>query len=402
MKHLPLLFLLLFVFATAQLHADGPVDLKSIHKILILGDSITHHSPAPQLAWTGDWGMAATAADKDYVHLFLARLAAAQGPGAPAPDVWIFGEGGGKTTDKVPFVDKITAYKADLALIQLGENDRDITATGFQQPYEKLLAAVKAGNPNVRILCVGVWGVWPSGDHTKDTVIRDACLKYGATYADLGAAFADPATHAAAEHLFTNVGVNWHPSDAGMVAYANAFWQALTGAPAASTSPVPDAGGTAATPAPADTSSGANLYEVDENWGDPLALTWSSTPPIAQENGHNVAKITSTTPAGATFGTRLKVSEFAGHEAIVHTRVKSDSISDPPNPWNGVKIMFTVVNAEGKTDYPEFRLPTGTYDWTEVNWTVKIPENAVTMDFIIGLEKVTGTVYYDPIQISAK
>jgi hypothetical protein len=405
MKHLPLLFLLLFVFATAQLHADGPVDLKSIHKILILGDSITHHSPAPQLAWTGDWGMAATAADKDYVHLFLARMAAAQGPGAPAPDVWIFGEGGGKISDKVPFVDKLTAFHADLALIQLGENDnKDVTAEGFQQPYEKLLAAIQAGNPSCHILCAGVWGTWPNaGDHTKDTFIRAACQKYGATFVDLGGAFADPANRAAAEHLFTNVAVNWHPSDGGMAAYADAFWKAFTNSsPAAATAATPAAEATPPTPpaAPGASPPGGSAVEMDETWSNPPSLNWVPAPTVVQVDGRNVAKITSQGADGAKFAVALDVAQFAGRTVTVHTRIKADSVSEPPKPWNGVKIMFRVRNAEGALDYPQDRQPGGTYDWKDIDWTVQIPANTVELDFTIGLEDVTGTVSYDAIKIS--
>jgi lysophospholipase L1-like esterase len=224
-----LLVFLLLGFAVAPLQAQAPADLKSFHRILIVGDSITHSVPGPAIGWTGDWGMGATAQDKDYVHLFLAKLAAAQGPGAPAPDVWICAQGGGKITDKLPLADKIAAFHADLALIQLGENDaKNVTVEGFQKPYEKLLTAIRAGNPNARILCVGVWGIWPTGDQTKDVMIRAACAKYGATYADLGAAYTDPANRTLSEHRYTNTAVNWHPSDAGMIAYANAFWQALS------------------------------------------------------------------------------------------------------------------------------------------------------------------------------
>jgi lysophospholipase L1-like esterase len=418
MKYPSLLVFLMFGLTAPKLHADDAVDLKSIHKILILGDSITHHGPAPQLGWAGDWGMAATAADKDYVHQFLAKLNDARGAGTPAPDVWIFAEGGGKVTDKVPFTGKISAYQADLALIQLGENDHQaLTLESFQQPYEQLIAAIQAGNPKARILCAGVWGVYPKGsDLTKDNMIRAACQKCGATYADLGAAFVDPANRAGSENLYTNVALNWHPSDGGMAAYANAFWQALTGTSSASVAEVAAAPASPETvptpPAPAPpapppappsppVAAGETAYEADETWSDPPALKWlPGPPPVVQVDGKNAAKVTSDGKQDAKFTTILIPAEFAGHEVTVHARVKADSISQLPNSWNGVKVQFRVEDAEGKLNYPDVRFPAGSFDWKDVNWTVRIPENTVSLYFVIGLEKVSGTAWFDTIQIT--
>ena len=43
-------------------------------RYLFLGNSITLHGPAENIGWKGNWGMAASSADKDYVHLLLARI----------------------------------------------------------------------------------------------------------------------------------------------------------------------------------------------------------------------------------------------------------------------------------------------------------------------------------------
>lgn len=59
--------------------ADLKIGTQPVNKILFLGNSITLHGPAPKIGWTGNWGMAASSADKDYVHVLLNRITQATG-----------------------------------------------------------------------------------------------------------------------------------------------------------------------------------------------------------------------------------------------------------------------------------------------------------------------------------
>lgn len=199
-------------------------------RILFLGNSITRSAPqVARLGWSGNWGMAASAEGKDYVHLVLARLAEAQG--GVMPEHLVAGGRGGKLSDKVAIQQQLTDFKADLAIVQLGENDAEnVTVEGFQKPYGELLQAIRSGNPSATILCMGVWSP-PRGNPTKDQFIKAACATHGAVFVDMAAANSEPENKAEAEGRFTHKGVNWHPGDKGMEAYANAIWTALTSQP---------------------------------------------------------------------------------------------------------------------------------------------------------------------------
>ena len=50
------------------------VERDGTHRVLFVGNSITRHEPNPSLGWYGDWGMAASSKEKDYVHLVVAEL----------------------------------------------------------------------------------------------------------------------------------------------------------------------------------------------------------------------------------------------------------------------------------------------------------------------------------------
>ena len=43
-------------------------------RIMFVGNSITLHRPAPEIGWYGDWGMAASSKDRDYVHLLINHI----------------------------------------------------------------------------------------------------------------------------------------------------------------------------------------------------------------------------------------------------------------------------------------------------------------------------------------
>jgi lysophospholipase L1-like esterase len=198
--------------------AGGP---RITRKVLFVGDSITLHPPSEPLGWKGNWGMASSAAEKDYAHLFYAKICAAQPE--PKPELVISGRDGavaGRIDQNLANLDRLKAVGADLIVIQLGENEGAKDLATFEELYERLVVGLK-GDQNSIILCTGVWS--PSGKGgTKDDMIRRVCERHGTYFVPITPV---PAGSAALfDKRYTNDGVNWHPGDKGMQHYADALW----------------------------------------------------------------------------------------------------------------------------------------------------------------------------------
>ena len=63
--------------ATVALGATA--DAQAPLKVLYLGHSMTRHGPSQKIGWTNDWGMAASAREKDYAHLVARGIEAKTG-----------------------------------------------------------------------------------------------------------------------------------------------------------------------------------------------------------------------------------------------------------------------------------------------------------------------------------
>lgn len=210
--------ILLAVLVFAGL-GNVPAQTVRVNSILYIGNSLTHRAASTSLNWPGNWGMAASSESLDYVHRLAARIAARQGT---TPTIQIHAAGGGTLAGKLAQRDVLAGLRADLIIVQMGENDTQVTVEGFQQPYDELISLLRTANPTARFVCTGVWK-----STTKTPFIKAVCTKYGLPFADVTAIWQNPENSGSSTGLWTDAGVGWHPSDSGMEGYANAIWNAL-------------------------------------------------------------------------------------------------------------------------------------------------------------------------------
>ncbi|MFH1922762.1 MAG: beta-L-arabinofuranosidase domain-containing protein, partial [Planctomycetota bacterium] len=207
--------------------AEPETKASAIRRILFLGNSITLHGPKADIGWTGNWGMAASSEDKDYVHLVTSALAQHTGsrPQIMVRNIADF-ERNYATYDVDSQMKDLFAFDPDLVVLAIGEN---VPALGS----EDAKAQFKAGVMNILSIALAkrhplvvvrscFWA-----DAAKDEVLSQACQEADGIFVNAGPLGRDAANAARSERSFTHDGVAGHPGDKGMKALADAIVKAV-------------------------------------------------------------------------------------------------------------------------------------------------------------------------------
>jgi hypothetical protein len=101
------------------------------------------------------------------------------------------------------------------------------------------------------------------------------------------------------------------------------------------------------------------------------------------------ASVTQTLSADSLRGTRLRI---AG-------RIKTDNVKEPPQSYNGVKMMLILDGPGGKQWLQQDKI-WGTFDWKEVVFLATVPADITEAVLLLGIENTTGTAWFDDITIT--
>jgi lysophospholipase L1-like esterase len=198
--------------------------VKTFKRVLILGNSITAHGPAPDIGWNGNWGMAASKKENDFVHLLEAKFKArnkevevqyANIAGSFESKYWDFDKGA-----LSEFKDK---FQPDLIIVRLGENI-PVNMLGQHSLAKALKSLITYVSNGRRVKVCITTTFW------ENKAVSDIIKKVGtAQHWDVVNLSGLSAQNGAmAVDQFTNKAVGSHPSDKGMKLIADEIWKKLS------------------------------------------------------------------------------------------------------------------------------------------------------------------------------
>ena len=195
-------------------------------RVMFLGNSITLHIPAEHLGWTNSWGMAASSAERDYVHLVTRALRRRHGRVAYFTKGMYPFESGWRKRDHSFIADAYT-WRPDVVVVAIGENMDDFRneedAAAFELALEDVVRRFREVNPSCLFVVRGVFWENPS----KDAALRRVAERVGAPFVSTSDLGAKPEMTAAGR--FAHAGVAAHPGDAGMKEIAIRIFKAVEG-----------------------------------------------------------------------------------------------------------------------------------------------------------------------------
>jgi alpha-galactosidase len=215
-------------------------------RVLILGNSMTLHGVAEQIGWPLFCGMAASAPEKDYVHLVAAGIEertgkpirlSAEDTEEPGPDGTAIAVPRNVLNVADTLERQYATYandalrpqldsKPDIVVIQIGENTPMETFDGeaFTAALRTLMEGLKASSDPCIFVTSQILREGGQIDEIKRRLIaEDPEHRF---YVDLAGFGQNPANFASAEPHYTGIIVG-HPGDKGMETIANAILKAI-------------------------------------------------------------------------------------------------------------------------------------------------------------------------------
>ncbi|MBQ7374231.1 MAG: SGNH/GDSL hydrolase family protein [Clostridia bacterium] len=188
-------------------HNDGKI------KVLFIGNSITRHEIKSEIGWDGDWGMAASSRDKDYVHITVKLLEET----FEKVDYCIANCGEWELNyfndEIISNWQKAREFCADLVIVRIGENIWQAKEHFNNSPialhFDKMVKYF-CKNENAKVVLTNLFWNIDVIDDAIERVAKENGYEF-VSIGDLGNASENKALG-----KFWHEGVSVHPNDLGM------------------------------------------------------------------------------------------------------------------------------------------------------------------------------------------
>lgn len=189
-------------------------------KLLFLGNSITRHGKAENLGWCGDWGMAASSKENDYVHKLISKFCQK----GIKVSVCIANLSDWERTRNMDllFTKYLSAlrFNADYVIVRLGENAcPDKYLSEFELCYGELTDLFSRNGAKI-VLTDLFWEYDPF-----DNFVAELAKARGYAFAEIHDLGNDDEMKAIGK--FSHNGVAVHPGDKGMAEIAERIFRVM-------------------------------------------------------------------------------------------------------------------------------------------------------------------------------
>ncbi len=208
------LCLCLIIFFSCSHENEDNISVKPSVKILILGNSVLNHSPSPSLGWYGDWGMAATAPDKDFKSVYLKKLQNSQKFDLITLDSQNIAYWENDLSYALNNYIDISNRNYDILIVRLGENVGDLD--NYESALNNMINHFK--NINTKVLITGL--IWENDP--KEIIHQNVALLNKYYFISMANFRHDSRNYSWGN--FENSAVAAHPSDFGMNSIAELLY----------------------------------------------------------------------------------------------------------------------------------------------------------------------------------
>jgi hypothetical protein len=220
-----LIIILLLFITNLVLSCSKDHYVSSPKNLVILGNSIVRHGPRAEVGWFGDWGMAASTVDSDFVHRIIKTIKIKNlNYKTDFLNIATF-----ETNFYNYNLNQLNKFKnSDVVLIKIGENIVEKTSidSNFIAYYDKLINYLKTPTTTI-VLSDGFYNINKFGqeDSTINLMIQDYAKKNNFLFIKTNDLAKDSTNRAYKTYI--HPGVQAHPSDKGMRLIHDRIWEQL-------------------------------------------------------------------------------------------------------------------------------------------------------------------------------